>query len=512
MSRLAALWLPLFPLAARLRAEPELAHEAAAVVEGEGPTARVVAATRAARRAGVKAGETLAQARLLVPKLVARGRDRECEHAAEESLVELAGRFSPRVEAAAPGLVFLEIDDAATRLPRSEEPECELARELVRAADQAGLPARVGVASSKLAAEIAAQGASGGAPAIVAAGEEAAFLAPLPLARLAPEVGLAGTLAQWGLRSIGELARLPPAEVASRLGEAGRALHAVSRGIDPRPLSPREPPPELREGLELDWPLGSLEPFLFLGRAALDRLVGRLEAEGLGVARLGLALRLEPEGHDERTIQLPAPTRDVKTLLRLVQLDLEARPPGAAVCGFAFTAFPDRPRAAQLTLFGPPAIAPDRLATTLAKLFAILGPGRVGSPRPVDGHRPERFALVPFDPAPPPRFGADAPRPRGLLAVRALRPPVELEVEADPDGRPAEVSPVVIEANAKRPEVRGRVAVAAGPWRMEEAWWSDDPATRDYWDVELTGSKGGGLWRLYRDRATERWFADGVYD
>ena len=126
---------------------------------------------------------------------------------------------------------------------------------------------------------------------------------------------------------------------------------------------------------------------------------------GLGCARLALELTLEPAGRDARAWELPAPTRDTRTLLTLARLDLEARPPGAAsaegavaIAAFVFTATPDRTRPEQGTLFGPPALSPERLATTLARLFALLGPDRVGSPRPVDGHRPERLALVPFAP------------------------------------------------------------------------------------------------------------------
>jgi len=509
VTRLAALWVPLFPLAARLRAEPELGREAAAVVEGDGPAARVVAATRAARRAGIQPGMTLAQARALVPRLAARGRDPECERAAGETLVEVAMRYSPRVEETVRGAVLLEVDDAARRWRTSEEPERELGRELGREAAREGLPARVGIASSRLAAEVAAQGAGAGAPTIVAAGEEAASLARLPLARLAPELDLATTLGRWGITTIGELARLPAAAVTSRLGEAGRALHRLARGLDPRPLTPRQPPSDFREGMELEWPLASLEPFLFLARAALDRLCRRLEAEGLGCARLGVSLTLEPEGLDERAIVLPAPSREAKTLLRLVQLDLEARPPGAPVCGFVFTAAPDRPRAAQLALFGPPALSPDRLATTLARLFALLGPDGAGSPRVVDGHRPERAALVPYAPPPPPRFVAEPRRRHGLLAVRTLRPPLELEVQVTDGGRPHVVAPLTGAESERRPAVNGEVTVAAGPWRLEEGWWGDAPVAREYWDVELAG---GGLWRLFRDLASERWYADGAYD
>ena len=528
MARIACLAVPLFPLAARLRSEPELAAEALAVVAGDGERARVVAATRRARRAGVEPGQTLPQARALCSELAVRARDPECERAAQAALVEAAEGLSPRVEDAGGGGAYADV----AGLERLFPDEAGLGRELAAAAERAGLPARVGIAAGKLAARVAAEAGSfqDGSPAVVVpAGGEAEFLAPLPLGRLAPEAALAETLTRWGVRSAGELARLPAAEVASRLGPDGERLHAIARGRDPRPLVPRRPPPRYREGMALEWPAVQLEPLLFVGRAALERLTGRLAALGLGCARLELELRLEPAGSDERAFDLPAPTREVKTLLTLVRLDLEARPPGAPVAGFAFVAHPAAPRAAQLTLFGPRALSPDRLATTLARLFALLGGDRVGSPRPVDGHRPGTFALAPFAPPPPPEVRPE-PAPgtaggRGLMAVRALRPPLPVEVvtavtaapdrghgggdAAGPAERPLEVQPIAAEAAAGRPGIRGRVRVAAGPWRLEEGWWTGEPADRDYWDVEL---EGGGLYRLYRDRAGGEWFADGIYD
>jgi hypothetical protein len=67
---------------------------------------------------------------------------------------------------------------------------------------------------------------------------------------------------------------------------------------------------------------------------------------------------------------------------------------------------------------------------------------------------------------------------------------------------------VVSEVGAT-PRIQGLVRVAAGPWALEDGWWSDKPVERDYWDVELSG---GGLYRVYRDRKTGDWFADGMYD
>ncbi|MCA1580690.1 MAG: hypothetical protein LC796_04720 [Acidobacteria bacterium] len=472
----------------------------------------------------------------------------------------MADSFSPRVEDAGEGSVYLDLDGLPGLRPKedvtAERAESLLGQRLIAAVEASGLPARVGIAGSKLAARVAASLPD--SPKVVPEGEEARFLAPLPLDRLAPAIEIGSRLAQWGIGSIGELARLPEGEVASRLGELGRELHATARGFDPRPLEPRVPALVLSEGMDLEWPLVTLEPFLFVGHAALERLVARLESQALACTKLEVTLKLDPEGVDARGISLAAPTRDVKTLLTLLCLELEVRPPGAAVAGFSFSAHPDKPRRAQLSLFGPAALSPDRVATTIARLASMLGADRVGSPRTVDGHRPERYALASYAPPAPPEVVRAPKRGRGLLAVRALRPPIALEVlTADPVPLPAAAArtplPLTVAAGEGRDgraaaqavavsaagngegrravvpisqtrsprllsiksapgsslDIHGTVRVAAGPWSLEEGWWSDTPAERDYWDVELSD---GGLYRIFRDRRGESWFADGLYD
>ncbi|HWS72969.1 MAG TPA: hypothetical protein VN605_12690, partial [Thermoanaerobaculia bacterium] len=218
MTRIACLYVPLFPLAARLRSEPDLLHEAVAIVDGSGANAHVVAATKRARTKGIKAGQSLAQARSIIPKLIARGRDTECERTAQEALLEVAETFSPRIEDAGEGLAYFDVSG----MERHFDDERALASAALRAADAVGLPARIGIAASKLAARVAAELPK--SPTIVDPGRESEFLAPLPLARLTPELDAAATLRRWGLTSIGELARLPESEVASRLGELGREL------------------------------------------------------------------------------------------------------------------------------------------------------------------------------------------------------------------------------------------------------------------------------------------------
>jgi protein ImuB len=495
MTRLACFYVPLFPLAARLRSEPELLQEAVAIVEGNGNNAHVVAATRRARKKGIQAGHSLAQARSILPKLIARGRDTECERTAQEALIEVAETFSPRIEDAGEGAVYIDI----AGMERHFQSEEELGRSAIRAAEAIGLPSRVGIAASKLAARVAAELPK--SPTVVAAGEEADFLAPLPLRRLAPEIDAATTLHRWGITSIGDLARLPESEVAARLGELGRDLHYAARGIDPRPLIPRPLPPEFREGMELEWPLVALEPFLFIANAALDRLSTRMERQGFACTRLELTMNLEPDGFHARAIDLPAPTRDVKTMLTLIRLDLEKTPPGAPVIGFSLVAHPDRPRRAQLSLFGPAALSPEKLATTLARLISLLGDGRVGMAVPVDGHLPERYSIADYAPPPPPDARRKPSRSRGLLAVRVFRPPIPVEVMTrEVDGE------LQIAAVNGHDEISGETRMSSGPWRVQEGWWSSTPADREYWDVELLR---GGVYRMYRDGG---WFIDARYD
>src|SRR5258706_12497102 len=103
--RLACISVPLFPLAARLRSEPSLREEAVALFEGNGNAARLVAATRLARRAGLVPGMTPSEARALLPNVLVRARDRESERAAQEALLDTAGPFSPRGEEAREGLL-----------------------------------------------------------------------------------------------------------------------------------------------------------------------------------------------------------------------------------------------------------------------------------------------------------------------------------------------------------------------------------------------------------------------
>ncbi|HYY05194.1 MAG TPA: DNA polymerase Y family protein [Candidatus Limnocylindria bacterium] len=487
MSRIACLLVPDLPVAAACRADPELAGRPLALSEGSGPHARVVAASRAAGARGVQAGRhTVAQARAIAADLIVRPHDEAAERSAVRALVDVAASLASRIETAADGAVFLDTAGATHLVPS----EAGLATALVARAARVGLAARAAVGGSMTVARLAALHATE----VVPPGTELGFLAPLPLACLAPPPAIATTLERWGIRQLGDLARLPVAEVATRLGPAGAALVRAARGEDERPLAPQALGGPVEEAIGLEYALDTLEPLLFVLRGLAERAVARVGLEGIGVARLGLALGLADRSRDERVVPLAAPTRDVKTLLTCLRVELEARPPRAAVERVALAAVPEAVRAAQLGLFHPPGPSPERLATTLARLAALCGADRVGAPAVVDSHRPGAAALAPFTPG-----GAPTPPATNgcRLVVRALRPPRPVEVFADRD-RPDFV---------RGEGLGGRVVGAAGPWRVTGEWWSDGAFARDYYDLELSD---GGLYRCFRENG--QWFVDGVYD
>ena len=508
--RYACLYVPDFPLAARLRAEPALDRVPVALLDGPVNSPRICAVTLEASASGVAIGQSAPQARAVFPSVLLRPRDLLAERSASQALRETADAFSPRIEPGGPGVFFLDISpkDAERCIGSSGRPnvtsaeEASLAESLGQRARSCGLPCRVAVADSRAAARAAAE-SSRGSPVIVAPGGCAAFLAPLGLQRLHAPPELAQRLRRWGIRTAGALAKLEAGEVEARLGLEGLALHRAARGLDERDFVPEPHPARFFEGRSLEWPVAELGPFCELAREVLDRLAARLSSQGCACRKLDVTLELDPEGRDTRELALAAPTREAKTWLGLLRLDLERRPPRAPVIGLCALAHPEEARCVQLTLFGPPAASPDKVSTALARLSAWLGPDRVGVPGTRNDHRPENFSVAGYEVS---GGGAVLPLPpTAHIAVRVLRPRVSLTVRPDAGGKPEWLR----SSDSTLGPFEGSVRTASGPWRLESGWWTEESARRDYWDVELSD---GALYRIFRDIDGGRWFADGIYD
>lgn len=456
---------------------------------------------------------------------------------AQPVLVDLAFTFSPLVEQKTADTVVLDIAgrDLMFGMPAAATEAADagissahnLAIEIVRCARQLNLKVNVSVAANPDAAIHAAR--SFKVTTIIKAGDELSHLGTLSLKQLDYSlaevdahrtVEIGETFALWGVRTFGDLARLPLTGVAERLGQEGVRLQKLAQGKSERPLSLIRPPIGFEQSLELEHPIEELEPLSFILSRLLNQLCANLLEHALATNELRLLFKLENRTEFERTITLPVPMRNSKTLLRLLLLDIEAHPPCAPIVAVTIKAEPVKPRAAQTGLFIPLAPEPERLEITLARLAKLVGANNLGSPELLDTHRPDAFRMIKFrlnektrrNAKKGSRFALTSGRARALpvIGFRVFRPPWLADVHIM-NGRPVRIN---ARANSSA-KVCGKIICASGPWRTSGDWWRADVWARDEWDVAVSdpaAPESEVLCRIYRNLANGQWFIAGVYD
>src|SRR5262249_10031174 len=200
------------------------------------------------------------------------------------------------------------------------------------------------------------------------------------------------------------------------------------------------------------------------------------------------------------------PTREPRVPGGPARPELGRHPPLEGVIALRAIATPDAVETAQLDLFLPPLPSPGELAVAIARIESLCGAGQVGAPQVSDTHRQDAATLAEFQLAHARRREASLARdtalpPRGVLALRAIRPPQPVRVHG---GKPP------VDVSLQRGDSEGGgVLDAAGPWRLFGEWWGEERFARDYWDVELSD---GGLYRLYHNLSDDSWYVDGIYD
>jgi protein ImuB len=209
----------------------------------------------------------------------------------------------------------------------------------------------------------------------------------------------------------------------------------------------------------------------------------------------------------ERSLQLPTPIRDARTLRTLALLDLESHPPTGPIDRVVVAVDPTPARIVQFSLITRPLPSPEQLSTLMARLQALMGETRCGSPALVDAWTPGAFEMTTFTPVDTNAIHSHETRSSVdmTVALRRFRHPVPARVRLT-DGKPSRVT------IDRRGMDGGGVRVCAGPWRTSGQWWrksESDGWDRDEWDVTLTD---GATYRLFRARDTEQWFVDGVLD
>jgi protein ImuB len=548
----ACIFVPNFPVAAVLRAEPELRSHAVAIFEGKPPLEKVFAVNESAGRMGITQGMTKAQAEFC-SELTLRPRSRLQESVAHAVLLDCAQSFSPRVEDAAVDTVLVDLEGMESLFG----PLSEIACNVFRRAASLGLDVNVAVASNPDAAVLAARGFSG--VTIITPGKEADSLGSLPVEVLFAEregkkkrdndkkkesARLLETFERWGVHNLSALAALPEVALSERLGQEGLRLQQLARGAASRTLVPVEAAAVFEEAIELEHAVVLLEPLAFLLNRLLEQICARLAARALNTQELRLTLGLQnltgmdcecdnrgiPSESDVplesqtgsqaqhfvssrhskfcRTLRLPLPMLDPKLFLKLLQLDLNAHPPGAPITKIHLIAEPARPRSAQGGLFLPPSPEPEKLELTLARIASIVGESHVGSLELLDTYRAEGFRMKRFVPGAVPEINRQkdsAGEQSAVTALRRFRPPLRVIVALE-NGEPARV------VCAKKKEVQGSVLWKAGPWRSSGDWWEREAWARDEWDIALQNTDGVALYRLVHDLLGGGWFAEGTYD
>jgi protein ImuB len=451
---------------------------------------RIKDMTPEARRAGVCVGMTVAQAETVCPGVQLLSESAADVEAAQAALADVGYAFAPRIECDGES-IFFAVEDLGQIYPTEQA----IVQAVQTQATHVGLGTRVAIAGSKSVARIATRARE---LVVVAPGGASAFLAPLPIRLLAEDPALRASLDRWGIRTAGDLATLPTAQVALRLGEAGAHACRLARGEDDEAFVPRFPADAVEEGLDLEYCIEALEPLAFLLRGLVDRILQRLACRSLACASLTVRLALDPRGLDVRNVPVAAPTRETATLIELLRLDLARRPPSAPVVGVRLLALPARVRATQLDLLRPAGPAPDRLATTLARLTALVGPENVGTPATVDTWREEVVAVAPFS-GWDDHHGNPGKASTPTLTIRRRRPPEAIEVLMGRD------EPTALRGK----ETTARILVAAGPYRLSGEWWNDGGWAREYWNVHASD---GAVYRIHRDQQSGQWFLDGHFD
>ncbi len=399
-----------------------------------------------------------------------------CIHSVSADLPQIAAAFSPSFEQTAPDTVVFRVD-GLRRLHGSPQ---QIAQAI---AQQSGDDVNIAIAETADAAIMAARNFPG---VTVAPNLNDLDVSTLPLTD-----EMAAVFESWGIYTVEQLAQLPETGLAERFGPHGVYLQQLARGVTHRPLKIFQPETTYVDRIELDHPVSLLEPLLFLIARLLNEQCARLLSNAMAANEVTIRLELEDRAEHTRTLHLPVPMRESKSLLKLLQMDLEAHPPSGPAVALSLSLKPVHPRTVQTGIFLPVTPAPDKLELTLARIRGIVGENNVGIPELLNTHHPHPFRLVKAQP-----ITSHQSPVTSHQGFRYFRPPLPATVELDRN------RPVRITASG----IHGKVLNAAGPWRTSGDWWTTTAWNRDEWDVALSN---GSLYRIYRD---PHWFIEGSYD
>jgi len=505
---------------------------------------RVVARTSAAAAEGVVIGQRRRQAQRRCPDIELIDHDPTRDARAFEPVVRAVAEVSPRLDLIEPGWLTMAArgpskyfgGDAAVAAHLHETVATGVA-ETVAADVGAGVDVGVGVgvADGRFASSVAARLAVRRRHSVlVDAGGSTAFCAPLPIGWLQtlgesdPE--MVELFVRLGLRRLGDLAALEPADVLGRFGHPGVHAHRLASGADVRLPSTTDPAPERRLDQVLDDPVAQASAAIFVAKQLADELTQALGAAGRVCTRLVVELETEYGERSERAWYRSAGLNAAAMVERVrwqldAWIDLPRGSDQEITGGISLIRLtPDEVCAdvgVQLGLWGGQSDADRRAARTIARLTTITSDAAVTVPVWNGGRLPaDRYRWVPasnVDLDHPVRAVSSAGTGSGPSGPwpGALPAPSPATVFADPHpaevlddaGRPVQVNgrgavsapPAgfrLLSGDEERGWRRGRVrdiTAWAGPWPVDERWWEPGGHRRlARFQVVASGGGDGG--------------------
>lgn len=346
----------------------------------------VAAASYEARAFSVRSAMPLGRARRLCPQGIFVPTDFSAYRQASRRVFRILNDYSPLIEP-------LSLDEAYLDLTGSEAvlgPIAEVASGLqARVRRECGLDLSIGVATGKVVAKVASDLRKPRGLVIVAPGEEAAFLGPLPLSRL-PGCGPATVtrLETFGVRTIGQLAAMPDALLGELFGKYGRLLHAHAQGIDPRQVEPAGEPKSISREVTFDRDIVDRDEILRTGRSLMMDVAESLRGQGLAARTVTLKLRYQPFDTYSRQATLAVGSdRDDALLEAFVKLISEHLDPGRPVRLIGAGVANLESQAVQLDLLEARSGARSGLDAQLDRLRQRFGPNAISRGTPIEHHQ-----------------------------------------------------------------------------------------------------------------------------
>ncbi len=366
------------------------------VVGGTGRRSVVAAASYEARVFGVRSAMPMVKARRLCPELVIVAPDHSKYSEVSSNVFSIFRSYTPMVEGLSVDEAFLDV--SGLRMHYSSPADVAVAvRRSIR--DDLGLPASVGVATTKFMAKLASESAKPDGIRQVEAGRELDFLHPLPV-RALWGVGQSthAALEQLGIETIGDLAAVPEPALRSRVGDSvGVHLHELADGRDPRPVQPDSETKSISAEQTYESDLVGVERLEIEILRHSDKVAGRARRAGLWGKTTHLKVRFADFKTITRSETLPAATnvaRDIyRSSLRLLErASVGSRPVRLLGVGLSSLTSDAQPR--QLAVDRPAKW--DELSDAVAGVqdrfgSDSLGPARLADvraprPRPFDGN------------------------------------------------------------------------------------------------------------------------------